>query len=616
LGDHYATVAGHFRARAEQANGRDVADRIATGEPPPEGHDAMAVVRHFEGFKDEAYWDVNHHRVGYGSDTITKPDGTVAEVKPGDKISREDAERDLKRRVDQTQGSIRGQIGNEAWVGLSPKAKASLTSVFYNYGDNFGALAPVIEAAKSGDESKVAESIRGLAGHNEGINAGRRAREANNIAPSDGTGAGIRPQGDAIREVLGMHLPPQEEAAALGRLAHIYSAHRSEQSAAKVAFKQKVDDSVAEAMKTGTTQKPLIESDFTKQYGPEEGAARYADYDEDLKYAGDYKNLQTMSDVGQDQFLAARESQPSARGFARAARNQERLAKTVAAFQKERRDDPGGVGVADAERAGGAEAVRSQGPLYLQAGDSRASSRAGCPRHSAGSPVGRHGCGGQAIRRCAEADLQAGGASAESGAGHQPSRRCGGEEVWRPRPGGHVARPLSCDPEEGLGGSDVGGACPSCEGHTEVRPDPDAARKVQIERDAQRAAQIAGTAETARSTAGQETPDIMSGAHLATPESVDRVVNQSEQKDPEAVQRSRRHAAVGPVAVHAVFREEVRRGQGAAGPSAVHPQAEGGRRWRVRPRRRKPTRLTTMAGDTSSVAGACRHADGAEGQGF
>jgi hypothetical protein len=328
-----------------------------------------------------------------------------------------------------------------------------------------------------------------------------------------------------------MHLPPQEEAAALGRLAHIYSAHRSEQSAAKVAFKQKVDDSVAEAMKTGTTQKPLIESDFTKQYGLEEGAARYADYDEDLKYAGDYKNLQTMSDVGQDQFLAARESQPSARGFARAARNQERLAKTVAAFQKERRDDPGG----SVSRTPNVQAalkqydpkdpstfkpviaarLAEQDALDIPPEAQSAATDAEAKQYAAAlKPISKPGVPPQnqeqVINQVVDAVAKKYGDHAQ--------------EVMS-RVLYHVT--LKKDLAEVMSEALVRAAKDK---DTEGRPDPDAARKVQIERDAQRAAQIAGTAETARSTAGQETPDIMSGSHLATPESVDRVVNQSEQK--------------------------------------------------------------------------------------
>jgi hypothetical protein len=329
-----------------------------------------------------------------------------------------------------------------------------------------------------------------------------------------------------------MHLPPQEEAAALGRLAHIYSAHRSEQSAAKVAFKQKVDDSVAEAMKTGTTQKPLIESDFTKQYGPDEGAARYADYDEDLKFGGDYKNLQTMSDVGQDQFLAARESQPSARGFARAAK------KSGAAGE-------GGRSLAEgAPRRSGRR--RCRGRLNVQAALAQYDPK----DPSTFKPVIAARLAeqdaldippeAQSAATDAEAKQYAAALKPISKPGVPPQNQ---EQVINQvvdavakKYGDHAQEVMSRvlyhvtlkkDLAEVMSEALVRAAKDK---DTEGRPDPDAARKVQIERDAQRAAQIAGTAETARSTAGQETPDIMSGSHLATPESVDRVVNQSEQK--------------------------------------------------------------------------------------
>jgi hypothetical protein len=47
-------------------------------------HPALPMIRAFEQFRSSPYWDVNHHRVGYGSDTITRPDGTVARSKAGD----------------------------------------------------------------------------------------------------------------------------------------------------------------------------------------------------------------------------------------------------------------------------------------------------------------------------------------------------------------------------------------------------------------------------------------------------------------------------------------------------------------------------------------------------
>ncbi len=33
---------------------------------------ATGLLRNFEGFISKAQWDVNAHRVGYGSDTITR----------------------------------------------------------------------------------------------------------------------------------------------------------------------------------------------------------------------------------------------------------------------------------------------------------------------------------------------------------------------------------------------------------------------------------------------------------------------------------------------------------------------------------------------------------------
>ena len=45
---------------------------------------AEALIRHFEGFRSQAYWDVNAWRVGYGSDTTTDASGRVRRVQEGD----------------------------------------------------------------------------------------------------------------------------------------------------------------------------------------------------------------------------------------------------------------------------------------------------------------------------------------------------------------------------------------------------------------------------------------------------------------------------------------------------------------------------------------------------
>lgn len=139
------------------------------------GSDAASVIKGFEGFRDTPYWDVNAHRVGYGSDTITRADGTVVKVRPGMVVSQEDAERDLQRRITEFQAGIVKKVGVDAWAAMPEAARNALTSVAYNYGE---LPASVAGAVKSGDVEAVAKAVEGLQDHNDGINRSRRLTEA------------------------------------------------------------------------------------------------------------------------------------------------------------------------------------------------------------------------------------------------------------------------------------------------------------------------------------------------------------------------------------------------------------------------------------------------------
>ncbi|WP_247997317.1 lysozyme [Brucella tritici] len=142
------------------------------------GGDAMSIIRQFEGYRDTPYWDVNAHRVGYGSDTVTTSDGRKVKVEPGMKISRADAERDLARRTKEFERGAASKVGVEAWNNLAPNVQAALVSVAYNYGnlpDN------VAEAARSGDVYAIATAVDARSGDNGGVNRKRRMEEANII---------------------------------------------------------------------------------------------------------------------------------------------------------------------------------------------------------------------------------------------------------------------------------------------------------------------------------------------------------------------------------------------------------------------------------------------------
>lgn len=137
---------------------------------------ALSTIRGHEGFKTKAYWDVNHYRVGYGSDTVTRADGTVENVGPNTVASRDDAERDLTRRVIGYQKTIVKAVGSAAWEALPEGAKAALSSIVHNYGE---LPDRILGAVKSGNAGKVADAILTLQGDNGGVNAGRRQAEAN-----------------------------------------------------------------------------------------------------------------------------------------------------------------------------------------------------------------------------------------------------------------------------------------------------------------------------------------------------------------------------------------------------------------------------------------------------
>lgn len=131
---------------------------------------AKALLRKEEGFRDTPYWDVNAHRVGYGSDTTVTADGKVVKVTEGMKITREDAERDLDYRLTKREGlQVQKQLG-DTWNKLPDGAKAALASVGYNYGS---LPKEIVAAAKTGNLEMLSSAVAGLSS-----NKTRRQREA------------------------------------------------------------------------------------------------------------------------------------------------------------------------------------------------------------------------------------------------------------------------------------------------------------------------------------------------------------------------------------------------------------------------------------------------------
>lgn len=131
---------------------------------------APALLRKFEGFRDTAYWDVNAYRTGYGSDTVTRADGTIEKVTKDTVITREDAERDLARRTKEFEAEAAAQVGISNWRRLPANTRAALVSVAYNYGKLPGT---VVRAVYTGGAEDIASAVEGLS-----ANPDRRKQEA------------------------------------------------------------------------------------------------------------------------------------------------------------------------------------------------------------------------------------------------------------------------------------------------------------------------------------------------------------------------------------------------------------------------------------------------------
>ena len=137
---------------------------------------AAALLRDLESFRSKPYWDVNAFRVGFGSDTITRPDGTVQRVTQNSRVTREDAERDLARRIEEFANVVKQQIGSERFGQFNAQQQGALVSIAYNYGE---LPDRILDEVRRGTIPEIAAAVRGLRNDNNGVNASRRDREAN-----------------------------------------------------------------------------------------------------------------------------------------------------------------------------------------------------------------------------------------------------------------------------------------------------------------------------------------------------------------------------------------------------------------------------------------------------
>jgi GH24 family phage-related lysozyme (muramidase) len=120
---------------------------------------ATDLIIKYEGFNPKAVWDYGAWRIGYGSGTITLNNGTYRTTKQGDTTTKDNAFKDLQRRIVEFEKKLINQVGEQYWNKLSDQAKAPLISMAYNYGGFIPSLTQTIEAIKTGNNKIIASTI-------------------------------------------------------------------------------------------------------------------------------------------------------------------------------------------------------------------------------------------------------------------------------------------------------------------------------------------------------------------------------------------------------------------------------------------------------------------------
>jgi GH24 family phage-related lysozyme (muramidase) len=235
-----------------------------------------SLIAHHEGFRSTPYIDhytTSHasagYRIGYGSNTVTLADGTVLPVKPGMHISRADADRDTNRRFTQDyEPRARASIG-PTYDKFDNATKFALGSVAHNYGS---LPKSVIAAAKTGDKEVLARAVQSLP-----ANPGRRAEEANIIRAGGDVGA----------------LPAYADVTADQREA--IDKRVGEQYRATIP--DQVNDIVASTAANGSYSGQEPSHEAFKKAWPDDGDARYNDFQTKKEAAGWVNQFQTMPEA-------------------------------------------------------------------------------------------------------------------------------------------------------------------------------------------------------------------------------------------------------------------------------------------------------------------------------
>lgn len=169
-------------------------------------------------------------------------------------------------------------------------------------------------------------------------------RSAGNTVRLGAQYSGLPPKSDVLQRGLDRFADnPAAQNAYFARVNKVYAAQKQEDVAQLTTFRQRVDDTTSEALRTGAVALPIPESEFIANSGVHGAPQDYASYVSQIQYGVDRHTMEGMSEADQRALVEARAPTPGQPGYADDARRQDDLGKAMREIQVKRRDDPAGA---------------------------------------------------------------------------------------------------------------------------------------------------------------------------------------------------------------------------------------------------------------------------------
>jgi muramidase (phage lysozyme) len=202
----------------------------------------------------------------------------------------------------------------------------------------------LLTVLRSGDKAAIDAVPRALSGQWSSLPGGRQPAGGGSLATRGSPAESLaHEEGELKLQVLNdpdMANRPLMQSAALNRINVYYAAQREAQASDAAAFKLKLANTTAEALDTGSVQNPLAPDEFTRVFGPDEGAREYREYQSNIQLGADVRAVASMSP---DQIATMQERyrpKPGSDDYAEQEKRAEELQRAVEQNCKELKDDP------------------------------------------------------------------------------------------------------------------------------------------------------------------------------------------------------------------------------------------------------------------------------------